>query len=335
MGNKLILVRSSRELIDDGYVGYGWENVEFQAYNSSKDLLEKGFKGRGVNYGRKKKQIKRFFELEKDDIVVVPVSGAIAIGIVSGEKDYITGSKIPLSANRVKVDFFRDKNNKIMYVPRVELVTNFERRLKIRMSIASLEGFREEIEKIISLLSSQEIYTRDSDMQKREENGKENFIKVLEERLRTEKDLGLAAGGYGLEKLIREIFQAKGYEATIPAKNDRPVGEDVDIVATKEGELRSKGERYLIQAKHHRGTTGREGLDQLIACKDDDSDEYFYRKILITTAKVKDELKKEAGENNIIIVEGLQLAEWIFENLSLLSKITQQRLGISEVPLLI
>lgn len=335
MGNKVILVRSSRELVEKGYVGYGWENVEFRKYSSSKDLLEQGFKNRGIKYGRKKKQIKRFFDLEQGDIVAIPVSGAVAIGVVSGEKDYQVGSKIPLSANRVKVDFFKDGNNKIMYIPRVELVTNLERRLKIRMSVANLESFREEIEKMVSLLSNQEIYTWDSDMQKREENAKKDFINKLEERLRTEKGLGLAAGGYGLEKLIKEIFELKGYGAEIPSKNDRPAGEDVDVVATKEGELGSKGDKYLVQAKHHRGTTGREGLDQLIACKDEEEDDtYFYKKILITTAKVNKKLKKEAEDNNIIVVEGQQLAEWVFENLNLLSKTTLRRLGISEVPFL-
>lgn len=334
MNNKIILVRSSRELVKQGLVGYAWEKVDFSQYSITKDLFEKGFKD--INVGRKRKQIKYFFELTEGDIVVVPVSGAIAIGIVKAEKKiYIPNSEIAFSANRIKVDFFQDDKG-IVYVPRGEIATNLERRLKIRMSVASLESFRSDIEKIVSKLETKEIYTWNSDMLEKEENAKNNFINELDERLRTEKGLGIAAGGYGLEKLIRDIFEVKGYEAFIPSKNDRPAGEDVDIVAHKEGEFGSKGEKYLIQVKHHRGNTGRTGLVQLIACKDDEeNDEYCYKKILITTAKVADELKKEAELHNIIVVEGRQLSEWLFENLDLLSKVTLLKLGISNTPSLL
>ncbi len=334
MGNKVILVRSSRELIEKGYVGYGWNSIDFSQYSTVKELLSKGFMSTKI--GRKKKQIKRYFELKSGDIVIVPVSGAIAAGIVEGTKEYEHNSEIPLSANRIKVSFFKDTNDKTMYVPRVKIATNLERRLKIRMSVANLEGFRGDIEKIVFKLENNEIYTWNSDMQQREEDAKNNFINKLEERLRTEKGLGLAAGGYGLEKLIRELFEAKGYESRIPSKNERPAGEDVDIIASMEGEFASKGEKYLIQAKHHRGITGRTGLDQLIACKDEEEDDtHSYKKILITTATVSEALKQEAKSNNIIIVEGYQLAEWIFDNIGLLSKETLLQLGISEVPSLL
>ena len=332
MDNKIIMVRSPRELVNDGVVGYGWD-VNFSQYNTSKDLLESGFKGK--NIGRKTKQIKRFFDLKKDDIVVVPVSGAIAIGVVEGNKTFVK-SDIPMSSNRVKVNFYKNKEGKVIYVPRVELVTNLERRLKIRTSIADLESFRIEIEKIAKQLDQNEIYTWDGDMIAKEEEAKDIFIDNLEKRLRTEKGIGLAAGGYGLELLIKEIFEAKGYSASIPSKNSRKAGEDVDIIATKEGELGAKGEKYFIQAKHHRGTTGRTGLDQLVACKDDEDDNaYIYKKILMTTASVSEELKKEAIDEDVIIIEGIDLAKWVYDNITLLSKNTLMKLGISEVPTLL
>ncbi|MCF6244175.1 MAG: restriction endonuclease [Sulfurovum sp.] len=331
--NKLTLVRSSRELIEKEYVGYGWENVIFKDYTTLEELLSEGFIN--INIGRKKKQIARFFGLKKGDIVIVPVSGAIAIGEVVGIKEHVIDN-IPFSANRVKVDFFKDENKKVLYVSRTELATNLERRLKVRMSITDLESFRDEIIKIVEKLKNNELYTWDSDIQKREEDAKGDFLIKLEERLKTEKDLGLAAGGIGLENLILEIFRNKGYEASIPPKNGRPAGEDVDIMATKEGEFSSKGEKYLIQAKHHRGITKRTGLDQLIACKDDeDDDKYFYKKVLITTATVSEELKKEAKDKYITIVEGKELSEWIYENFKFLSEKTLRLLGISEIPSLI
>ena len=329
--SKIILVRSSRALIEKGYVGYGWKDIEFKKYNTVKELIEIGFKD--THYGRKRKQIQYFYELKKDDIVVVPVSGAIAIGIVEGTKEYEPTTTLAMSENKVKVIFFRDEDNNLMYIPREELATNLARRLKIRTSIANLEDFREEILIKIEGLKKKEILSWDSEIIKKEEETKKTFIQKLEQRLRTEKGLGLKAGGYGLELLIREIFEAKGFESTIPAKHDRPIGEDVDIIASKRGEFSSKGERYLIQAKHHRGTTPRKGLDQLIAYKDeDDHGLYFDKKILITTAIVDESLKEEAQKEGILIVEGLELSEWIFENLSLLSSKTIRKLGISFTP---
>ena len=328
--NKIILVRSLIELVEKGYVGYGWRHIEFKKYDTVKELIEIGFKD--TNYGRKRKQIQYFYELKKDDIVVVPVSGAIAIGIVEGTKEYEPTTTLAMSENRVKVIFFRDENNNLMYIPRAELATNLARRLKIRTSIANLENFREDILIKIEGLKKKEILSWDSEIIKKEEDMKKIFIQKLEERLRTEKGLGLKAGGYGLELLVREIFETKGFEAIIPAKNDRLVGEDVDIIALKRGEFSSKGERYLIQVKHHRGTTSRKGLDQLITYKDDDNGLYFDKKILITTAIVDESLKNEAKKKEILIIEGLELSEWIFESMSLLSSKTIRRLGISFIP---
>jgi len=333
--NKIMLVRSSKDLIKDGLIGYGWKNVDFSQYKTTKELFDVGFKG--IDMGRKKIQIKNYFELKINDIVIVPVGGAIAVGIIEDEtKIYDPNSSIPYSSNRIKVNFFKSESGQVLYVPRVEIATNLEQRLKIRKSIADLESFRNYIEKIASELQKKEIYTWDSDMQGKIEEAKNNLIKELIVRLRTANGLGLAAGGYGLEKLVREIFEVKGYTASIPAKNSRPVGEDVDVIAQKEGEFGSKGEKYLVQVKHHQGTTGGTGLDQLIACKDDEEDdEYYYKKILITTAKVNDDLKEKADLKSIIIVEGDQLAEIVYDMLDILPKETLLKLGISTIPSLI
>jgi restriction system protein len=337
MESKIVLVRSSRELIEKGYVGYGWSSVEFRKYTTAKELIEDGFKSNNIPIGRKRKQIILFHSIKKGDIVVVPVGGAIAIGIGTDNRDYEKEPTIPHSNNRIKVNFFKNKKGEVLYVPRTELVTNLERRLKIRMSIASLEDFRIEIENIKSDLEQGKIYTWDSEIMKKEEQAKKDFIESLEKRLRTEKGLGISAGGYGLEKLIREIFQAKGYDAHIPAKNNRPAGEDVDIIATKESEFGLTGEVYLVQSKHHRGSTNMHGLNQLINydTKDYDKDTKIYKVLITTALKVVDGLEDKAKDECITVVKGEQLAKWVYDNLSFLSQKTLRKLGISEVPTLI
>jgi len=329
---KIVMVRSSSELVRGGYVGYGWNKVNFSEYDNETDLITNGFKD--FDYGRLKKQIMLYHSIKIGDIIIVPVSGAIAVGKATNEKIYIEKPPLPLSSNRIKVDFYKDKDGNVLYVPRVNLPTNFQRRLKIRTSIADLEGFRKEVEANIESLEKNEIFLFSDDVQNKQEELKQRFIEGLEKRLRSEKDLGIQAGGYGLENLIREIFDAKGYDAHIPAKNKRHGVEDVDIIATKNGEFGAKGEGYLIQAKHHRGETGHKGLEQLIHYDINDND-YIYRKVLVTTAKVNDALKDEAKINDIIIIEGQELAEWIYENLDFLSLNSKLRLGVSQVPTLI
>ena len=338
MENKIVLVRSSRGLIEKGYVGYGWKAVEFNKYGTAKELIETGFKSNNIPIGRKRKQITLFHSIKEDDIVVVPVGGAIAIGTGTNDpKVYEVDPDIPYSNNRIKVNFFKNGKGEVLYVPRAELGTDLERRLKIRMSIATLEDFRTEIENIKLDLAQGTIYTWDSAMLKKEEEAKKNFIGGLEKRLRTEKGLGISAGGHGLEKLIKEIFQAKGYDAHIPAKNNRPVGEDVDIIATKESEFGSIGEVYLVQSKHHRGATNMHGLNQLINydTKDYDDDTKIYKVLITTALKVVDGLEDKAKSENIIVVKGEQLAKWVYDNLSFLSQKTLRKLGISEVHTLI
>ena len=334
--NKIMMVRSSKELVERGLIGYGWMKVDFSQYKTADELIEEGFVANGYDFGRSKNQIKRYFNLKKGDIVVVPLVGTVAIGIVSGEKKFDKNSKRP---NLVKVDFYKNKDgNKNIYTPRSELETNLQQRLKIKISIADLgKDFRYEIEKVIRQIENGEAYTWNSVFADKEEHAKSDFITALEERLCSEKDLGIKAGGTGLELLICEIFTNKGYDTSIPAKNSRSKDEgDVDIIAYKEGEFGTVGEKYLIQAKHHRGETGVTGIDQLITWKDEEECDCIYKKILITTAsKVNGEAGEKAAENKIKIITGKVFSEFIHENIDLLSPATKAMLGISTQPVLL
>jgi hypothetical protein len=92
--SKIVLVRAPRELVKLNQIGYGWKEVNFSAHATGEELLKVGFKGK--NIGRKANQIKTFFNLKAGDCVVVPVSGAIAIAEVIGNKSYVNPSPINL-----------------------------------------------------------------------------------------------------------------------------------------------------------------------------------------------------------------------------------------------
>lgn len=344
MESKIILVRSSDKLIEKDLIGYGWKNVRFDDYENGKDLIKRGFKEKGIKYGRKRKQIELFKNITKGDIIVVSLNKAIAIGIAESEVFYEENTEgVPYSSNRIKVKFFRLKgSSKITRILRQELDTDLEQKLKIRHTIANLGDHRNEIKGIVKRLKEGGSYERSTIFAEKEAKAKTEFVANMQQRLKTGESLGIRAGGAGLEALIKEIFDAKGYTTFIPSKKSKNDKNDhiadTDVVAYKNGELGTKGELILIQAKHHKGTTSNHGIKQLEAVRDYSfgingafsEDDYIVKKILITTAD-----KKEEGNTEISIINGSSFSAWLYENMFLLSKKTKQLLGISEIPTLI
>ncbi|MGY0216572.1 restriction endonuclease [Endozoicomonadaceae bacterium StTr2] len=334
MNKKYILVRSPRTLIAQGEVGYGWKRVDFSAYEAFTDLVTKGFKEGDYQIGRRRKQVKRYYDLKQGDIVIVPVSRAIAIAEVEGTKTYHPETLDGDSANRSKVSFLKDSNGN-SFIARKLLSSRLQSRLKIRMAVADLGEFSDEIDKHIAALHEGKIHTWSNEIQKHEENQEREFREKLLARLRSGKDLALEAGGYGLEKLIAEILEANGYATQICAKNQSSGIEDIDIEASRQNGLTNDTEKLYIQAKHHRGITGITGLKQLKEFGTANDEATFVRKVLVTTADLTESLKADAVKHDVVTIEGEGLVKWIYSNLDKLSPQTQAKLGILNIPRLI
>ena len=330
----IILVRSPRELINQNQIGYGWEGIDFSSYVTVNDLIEIGFKEQGYNLGRKTKQIKRYYNLKENDIVIIPVSGAIAIARVEGTKSFLKNPSEKYSNNRIKVKYLSNSEKNI-FIPRNSLTTALQSRLKIRMSIASLNEFKDEINKHIASLDKGEIHTWAKEVEEKESKAIDLFKTELLKRLKNGKNVGISSGGYGLEKLVKELLEVSGYQARISAKNASSGIEDIDVIATKTNELTSDVEGLFIQVKHHSGRTSDWGIKQLIAYDISEEDYAFYRKILITTGNINDIDKKLAQDNEIIIIEGKSLIDWIYDNIEKLEVSTKVSLGITSRPSLI
>ena len=331
---QIILVRSSRELISQNQIGYGWENIDFSSYSTDSELIEKGFKNQGNDLGRKTKQVRRYFNLKENDIVIIPVSGAIAIAIVEGTKTYAKNPPEKYSNNRIEVKYLSNSDKNI-FIPRKSLTTALQSRLKIRITIANLSEFRDEINKHIEALDKGEIHTWAKEVEQKESEATDLFKNELLKRLKNGKKIGLSSGGYGLEKLVKELLDIQGYQAKISAKNASSGIDDVDVIATKTNELTSDAEGLFIQIKHHNGNTSNWGIKQLIAYEISSYDYVFYRKILITTGEVSDEDKQLAQDNEIIIIEGNVLVDWIYDKNKKLNVDTKVLLGVTSRPSLI
>jgi restriction system protein len=126
-----------------------------------------------------------------------------------------------------------------------------------------------------------------------------------------------------------ELVELEGYKGIIAAKNGLEGIADIDIEASRTDIFSST--KLLIQVKHHNWTTGIHGIKQLEALDDDEQ----VLRWLITTAEVSNELRERAESNNIRIMDGDELIDWIFECLPNLSPATRSKLGVSDVPTLL
>lgn len=326
---KFMMVRSPN-LIEQQQVGYGWASVDFSQFETVKDLFEQGFKD--INRGRHTNQIKRYFNLKQGDYVIVPFSGTIAIAEVVGEKSHHPNIEgISYGENRITVTYLKHKDG--YFIPRSSLSTALQNRLKVRMTVCDLSEFSDELYKHIESVKNNTLYTWDTEQEQKLQKNTETFKKDLLARLRNNKEMNLKSGGIGLEKLIQEILEAKGYTAYIPAKNEKSGIQDVDIIATRMAEFSGKQEVILIQAKHHAGTTNSHGVKQVAAYEINEEEYTYIERVLITTAAFKN--IEFAEQHNVTVLAGAEFVDWIYENLEYLSKKSLSALGVSNVPTLL
>lgn len=326
---KFMMVRSPK-LIKNNQIGYGWGNVDFSRFDNSTDLMKQGFKD--VDVGRQTNQIKRYFNLKEGDYVIVPFSGTIAIAEVIGERShYPITEGIQYGENRISVRYL--KHNDGYFIPRINLSTALQNRLKIRMTVCDLSEFSDELYKHIESIKNDKLYTWNTEQELKLQQNTEKFKADLLSRLRSNKDINLRSGGIGLEHLIKEVLEAKGYKAHIPAKNEKSGIQDVDIIATRLTEFSEKKEGIFIQVKHHAGTTDNHGIRQVAEYEVNEDDYSQIDKVLITTADFKN--NDFANLHNVTVLAGADFINWIFDNLEYLSEDSLLALGISSLPTLL
>lgn len=326
----IMMVRCPRFVLDKGFIGYGWDRVDFSKFDNENDLIKQFSQQYPNGIGRHTNNIKRYYNLKKGDIVIVPLFKSIAIGVVDGEKKFDITLSQNNACNLISVDFFKTEDKHLALIPRGLLTQGLESRLKLRTSIANLNVFKDNICDLIDAIKNKGFYEHETYILEREEKEKSNFKQKLLQFITSGKTW-ISAGGNGLERLVKELFEIEGYTAKIHAKNKTRDISDIDIIADKID--RFSETHILIQVKHHSNISGSYGIKQLIAIND--YDDQNYKKLFITTADISEETKVFALENNIETMVGSELVDWIYENIDKLSNKTKQQLGIIEIPLLI
>ncbi|MEF1296148.1 restriction endonuclease, partial [Vibrio parahaemolyticus] len=183
----------------------------------------------------------------------------------------------------------------------------------------------DEIEGYVTQLKDNNQVCFDSIFQQKKDKQVADFKETLLSRLRNGSTT-LASGGYGLERLVKELMELEGYSAHIAAKNKTSDISDVDIEASRTDPVSSN--RVFIQVKHHRGETSGWGIRQLAAIEEDE----HVDKWLITTANVADETLELAKKENVSVMDGLKLVDWIYDRIDELSPSSKEQLGIGILP---
>lgn len=327
---KFLMIRSKASIIEKDFVGYGWKKVDFSKCETVNQVIQQINDKYENGIGRKTNSVKRYYNLAKGDVVIVPLTKAIAIGIVNGNKSFDIKLSNDKACNLVSVSFFRTTDGHILRIPRKSITQGLESRLKFRQSNVSLIEFKEEIERIIESIKLNGAYKQETYILEKVDEAENKFKQDLLQSI-TSGTTWLSAGGIGMEQLIKELLTIEGYTANIQAKNQTSDISDIDIVARRVD--RFSESNLMIQVKHHSNISSSYGLEQLIAYKDfDDSD---YQKWFITTAKMSEKSLEIAEANNIKVMNGVELIDWIYENLNELKNSTKQSLGIIEIPVLL
>jgi len=334
MNRKYYLIRSPNALVKNNLLGYGWKDINFSKFKEDEvSVLLGEIENKYGSYGRKKNQIKRFFNLKGNDVVVVPMNNSIAIGVVVGNKSY---SDIPKNGcNRVSVNFMHDdpKNGIRKISTRTNILTNsLLSRLRVRQSNVSLNEFSDEIEALINMGSS--INKLSSVLENKLSAAEESFKGKLLINLRSGKNLRIKGGGDGFESLICDLLKIEGYSAEILSKKSNKGAGDIDITATKD-EFFGGVTELVIQAKHHKGVSSIKALNQVVTAIKNGEVVTNAIPMVISTGKFDKATTEEAENNKVILMNGEGFVEWLHRNISKLSPETQLQLGISQVPTLI
>lgn len=276
--------------------------------------------------GRKIKEIIRFKSIKKGDYILVPHWNNIWLAVAGEEFIYDEEAKKFDLANQLKVEFLKDKNSNNRCVARHQLSERLSRRLHLRgATVLNLYDFKGEIERIFN----DKEYSVSKIAAEREDKLVQEFKSKLLQNIR-KGDVYLKSGGIGLEELVCELFNCEKYEAQVLSKRAFKSYGDADISAISKFQI-----NILAQVKHHNGNTGIWGVEQLKEIRKNGEAEGYDKLMLITSGSVQENVKKEADNYGIIIMDGEQLVDWIYENINELSDSTKARLKINVAPVII
>ena len=139
-------------------VGVGYSDVNFSSSSDASALLEKlmpivmNWGWAPQNRGRKMSEVRRFKNLMAGDRILVPCGSGVWLATATDEQIFDTqaGKDFDL-ANLRKVVYLKDAQNRSVWIPRGELSTGLQSRLRMRGSTCvDLGAYRDDKAPIIN-----------------------------------------------------------------------------------------------------------------------------------------------------------------------------------------
>ena len=340
------------DFVKNSKVAVGWSETDFTKYINDPEGLKSAVNNKyyskdGIaptTRGRKLNEVKRFINIEENDIILVPGYRCFYIGSATNQFSYDKVNYKDDLANQLQVDFKKDENNEPMSFARDGKNTALATKLGVR-------GFTVlEITNSAIIKSIEELLESDTDMSeadkviKKENQGLAEFKKSLKDVLPQYESLSLNAKGRGFEDLIKELMECDGYKAEILSNRIGGSGyADADILAIKESGLTDEFTSAIyIQVKHHHGESD-DGIDQIVEFKrliEESNQEFQSREgneitlspenikyVLLSSGFFTTYVKNKAEINGIILIDGDQLAEILFNKIDDISPDIRYKLG--------
>jgi restriction system protein len=134
--------------------------------------------------------------------------------------------------------------------------------------------------------------------------------------------------------LVKELLDIEGYKADVMSKRAFPSFADADVKASRSDTCATVN--LLVQVKHHQGYSNQHGLAQLEEIRKSELPEWNdHELVFCTSASVSPDFLSRAEDQDITVIDGKGLVDWIYQHIDSLSNEWKNRLGICEVPTVI
>lgn len=318
--------------LESSVVAVGWSDIPFAEYHSDMRALralitQKYYAGKNISptiQGKKLNEAVRLCGIRRGDYILVPYHQQVLLAVALGELLYSERDREHDLANQQKVAYQRAAEG-WKTVPKGRLSEPLQRRLRVRgATVSDLGEFRGEIEML---------FGEDSPSARREEQGGDDaLVEAFKADLLQNIDgaAGSHPGGMALERLVRELLTCEGYTAELCGERRFPRGGDADIIASRIDPFSEQ--KVLVQVNHRGGVSEESELQQLLEVFQETDTYDDYAPVFITTAALSEATQELGALRGVTLMDGPELADWIFTHLDSLSEDAWARLGISSAP---
>ena len=284
-------VRDPKFCIDNNVITYGWSGLKHKLATEPEKALEEIKE----HHKTQLSMARNFTHIKKGDIVVLPYWGGVAIGETTSDALFKDEWKDGDGPNHFEVKWL------CKCYDRKNLSSAMQVDLNLPPTFLNLsEKYKQELETLIEKFEAEKV------------NKIAETIDKIAEHINNSNNLSF--GDTEFERFIMHLFELEYPGLQTEYTNNRKesvTGTDF----TGSINYKNIGIEIIlnVQVKQHQGNASASGLHQV---NKSNSDAEYTKNILVTTGKTTEDLKKEAKELGVILIDNKAIAEMILNNFS-------------------